>query len=254
VSAGPVAELPLVVVVEDEPKQLQQRIDALALLHCAPLGFLSDHDARQAIESSPVDLVLTDLHLVRDVKDDKSGVELARYVKQAREDIPVLGYSAVFDDQDLVASEKSPFDEVWPKNLGYREIERLMQRCRELAFAHHQGRRERLWELFLESEMFDMRTIPAAAGTLGDLSERDELLLRYVSEGLAPREIAERLEIEEDELYRFVAWVLDELPPEPDGETMSDVYRRHGGVPAGPRDMDEFERLYGPSQPADDEG
>jgi len=79
-------------------------------------------------------------------------------------------------------------------------------------------------------------------------------VLGYVADGLSPREIAERLSVDEDELYRLVAWVLDELQPAPDGDTMRDVHARHASRAAGPPDLDEFERRFGASLPADDEG
>jgi hypothetical protein len=71
---------------------------------------------------------------------------------------------------------------------------------------------------------------------------------------LNPKEIAERVEIGEDELYRLVAWVLEELQPTPDGETMRNVYARHGGRPAQGEDLEEFERRFGLSLPTDGEG
>jgi hypothetical protein len=101
--------------------------------------------------------------------------------------------------------------------------------------------------------MFNMRTLPAAAGAL-DLSVAEQQALGYVAEGLSPKEIAERVEISEDELYRLVAWVLDELQPAPGGETMASVHERHGSHPASSEDLEEFERQFGPSSPKDGEG
>jgi len=102
--------------------------------------------------------------------------------------------------------------------------------------------------------MLDMRALPSAAAALSDLTERDQVVLRLVAEGLSPREIADRVDLSEDALYRFVAWVLDELAPAPDGETMRDVHSRHGGRPAKPSELEEFERRYGSSLPPDYEG
>lgn len=109
-------------------------------------------------------------------------------------------------------------------------------------------------ELILGATMFDMRALPDAAAALADLTEREQTVLRYVAEGLSPKEIAERLDVPEDELYRLVAWVLDELQPAPNGETMTDVHARHGSRPASPGDLEELERRYGPSLAPDNEG
>jgi DNA-binding CsgD family transcriptional regulator len=102
--------------------------------------------------------------------------------------------------------------------------------------------------------MFNMRILPAAAAGALDLSEDEQRVLVYVADGLSPREIAERVQISEDELYRLVAWVLDELEPAPNGDTMAEVHERHGSRPARPEDVEEFERQFGPSLPADGEG
>ena len=108
-------------------------------------------------------------------------------------------------------------------------------------------------ETNLRGAMFNMRTLRAAAGDL-DLSEAEQQVLGYVAEGLSPKEIAERIDMSEDELYRLVAWVLDELEPAPDGETMAEVHARHGSRPARPEDLEKFERRFGPSLPSDGEG
>ncbi|HEV3322044.1 MAG TPA: hypothetical protein VG147_07630 [Solirubrobacteraceae bacterium] len=57
----------------------------------------------------------------------------------------------------------------------------------------------------------------------------------------------------EDELYHFIAWVLEEIQPAPNGDTMREVYARHAGHPASPSDMKEFERCFGPSLPPDND-
>ena len=102
--------------------------------------------------------------------------------------------------------------------------------------------------------MFDMRTLSNAAAVLRELTDDERAVLACVAEGLSPREIAERLSLDEDELYRLVAWVLDELQPAPNGETMSDVHARHASRPANAAEIDEFERRFGPSLAPDDEG
>lgn len=247
-------ELPVILVVEDNPEALEQRTELLATLDAKPIGLLSGDEAREEILNSVVDLILTDIRLKDEPWDDRSGVSLARYAKDLYPTLPVIGYSAWLVDDDLEPSEREVFDEVWPKNLDYMQIEEMMQRCCTLAAAHQESRRAALWELFLKSEMFDMRGIPAAAKALPDLGERDREILRLVAEGFSPREIAERLEIEEDVLYRFVGWVLDELPPEPSGESSAEFHARHGSRPLDPSELDEFERAYGASLPPDDEG
>ena len=102
--------------------------------------------------------------------------------------------------------------------------------------------------------MFDMRTLPSAAAALSELTDAERTALTDIADGLSPKEVAKRTGIEEDELYRLVAWVLDELQPAPNGDTMHDVHARHGSRPATPDDVDEFGRRFGASLPPDDEG
>lgn len=101
--------------------------------------------------------------------------------------------------------------------------------------------------------MFNMRTLPSAAAGL-ELTRIEQEALALVAQGMSPKEIASRVDLPEDELYRLVAWVLDELAPAPGGDMMRDVYARHGGRPATSAELEEFERRYGPSLPPDGEG
>jgi hypothetical protein len=66
-------------------------------------------------------------------------------------------------------------------------------------------------------------------------------LLAYVADGLAPKEISRRVQVPEDEIYRLIVWVLDELEPSA-GDTMRDVYAGHGGRRATTAELEEFER------------
>ena len=83
----------------------------------------------------------------------------------------------------------------------------------------------------LQGVMFNMRTLPSAAASL-ELTNVEQQVLAHVAEGLAPKEISQRVDVSVDELYRLIAWVLDELKPAPGADTMGDVYARHSGRPA----------------------
>jgi hypothetical protein len=72
--------------------------------------------------------------------------------------------------------------------------------------------------------MFNMRTPPSAAASL-ELTDVEQRVLVYVAEGLAPKEISQRVDVPENELYRLIAWVLDKLEPAPSGDTVGDVNR-----------------------------
>lgn len=100
--------------------------------------------------------------------------------------------------------------------------------------------------------MFDMRRLPQVG--LASLSERDRDALRLVADGLGPREIAARLDVPEEAVYRLVTWVLDEVEPAPDGRTVAAVHAEHGSRAATAGELAEFEQHYGSSLPPDGEG
>ena len=102
--------------------------------------------------------------------------------------------------------------------------------------------------------MFDMRSLPAVFTGIPGLTEQERGALRLVADGISPREITRKIDISEDALYRLVAFVLDEIEPAPGGMTMTDVHALDKSRPATAAELDEFERLYGPSRPPDDEG
>ncbi len=45
--------------------------------------------------------------------------------------------------------------------------------------------------------MLDMRALPSAAAALSGLTEREQVVLRLVAEGLSPRDIADRVDLSE---------------------------------------------------------
>jgi len=100
--------------------------------------------------------------------------------------------------------------------------------------------------------MFDMRKL--RVGDLASVTAIEEQALRLVADGLSPREIAARLELPEDAVYRLVSWALEELEPAPRGRTLADVHAEDGSRPATAAELAGFEQLYGASLPPDHEG
>ncbi|MGE4425207.1 MAG: helix-turn-helix domain-containing protein [Solirubrobacteraceae bacterium] len=100
--------------------------------------------------------------------------------------------------------------------------------------------------------MFDMREL--AVAELPPLAPVEERALRLVAEGLAPRDVATRVGLPEDAVYRLVGWALEEIEPEPGGRTMADVHHERGSRPATTTEVAAFEQELGASLPADGEG
>jgi len=86
------------------------------------------------------------------------------------------------------------------------------------------------------------------------MTVRERQAIQMVAEGVSPREIATRLDVPEESVYRLVAWVLDEVEPSPGGRTVADVYAEQGSRAATTGELDEFDRLYGRSLRPDHEG
>lgn len=134
---------PLVLIVEDDEQALRERADVFSNAGCSVRGVQTLGDAMRELRGSPgIDLVLTDIKLAEPA-GDKSGVELARHVRDAYPGLPVAGYSAVFADEEL-AADKDLFEAFWEKGrLNYRAIAAMVQFCHDLAVRHRHVRRLR---------------------------------------------------------------------------------------------------------------
>lgn len=104
-----------------------------------------------------------------------------------------------------------------------------------------------------EVGMLDVRSLAGEASRLLALDERERRAVALICDGVAPREVAERLGMPEPQVYRLVVDVLDYLEP-PGGPTLGEVHARHGSRPATADEITEFEEMYGASLPPDDEG
>lgn len=142
---------PVVLVVEDEDDALRWRTQSLADVDCMAIGVQSHDAALRELRAAPaVDLVLTDIHLAAPV-NDKSGVALARYIRDTYVDLPVAGYSAYFEEHQLEA-DKEVFDElfdiVWKKGgTQLDELDEIINYCRTRAMEHRKSRRDTAFEV-----------------------------------------------------------------------------------------------------------
>src|SRR5690606_19579312 len=102
---------------------------------CVPIAVEGTDAAARELTASPgIDLVLADIHLVPREEGDKSGVDLARFVKADYPSIPIVGYSAVFSADELSDADLALFDYRYGKGLStIKEIKVSMDKCAELA-------------------------------------------------------------------------------------------------------------------------
>lgn len=134
---------PLVLIVEDVPASRSVRIDLFRSIGCAALGAGSHDEALRELRASPgLDLVLCDIHLGKD-RNDKSGVALARLIKSLRADLPLIGYSAVFDEDALTEEDREVFDAQYARGSQDEALEKTVEMCRGLAIRHREARLSR---------------------------------------------------------------------------------------------------------------
>lgn len=135
---------PLVLIVEDRAPSLDLRLRLYRNAGFTAIGVTSPDDAIREIGASPsVDMVVTDVNLLPDRGDDKSGVALAKYIKSVRGKLPIAGYSAYFNTGEMQPDEIELFDLWMPKgSRGTEQIEAEVIGCRELALEHHRARRD----------------------------------------------------------------------------------------------------------------
>lgn len=149
---NPPSSLPKVLVVEDNARALELRVDALRDAGCEVIGVRSHLDAtRELTTLGTIDLVLTDIHF-GSVLGDQSGIDLARYIRRMFPEMPVVGYSAYFADGDL-GEHAEVFDAVWTKGAR-QDIDRMI---------HDSVDRARRYQSIRASSMSDARRTSSSA-------------------------------------------------------------------------------------------
>ena len=94
---------------------------------------------------------------------------------------------------------------------------------------------------------------PSAAAQLADLSPGEREVLALLADGLASREIAERLAVSESTVYHVVAALLDAVEFGSVAVSAGDLHHRAGTRPATADELAAFDAEFGPFD-TDDEG
>lgn len=89
------------------------------------------------------DLLFTDIDLVGDPQRgaDKSGISFACYAHKIVPNVPIVGHSAYFDNDDMTPEERACFDEWFPKGIKTADRETMFDKALSLA---RQKRKERM--------------------------------------------------------------------------------------------------------------
>ena len=101
-SPGPAVR---VLLVEDNPRIAELRAEVFENLGCDVSTAGNAEDAIAALTSpTQFDVVMTDINLGDDPRD-QSGLAIARWVRNSKSNLPIVGYSAVFAESELPMEE-----------------------------------------------------------------------------------------------------------------------------------------------------
>ena len=96
---------------------------------------------RELISNPGIDVVSLDISLTGGGRD-KEGAALAVRIRQARPELPIVGYSAYFGEDDLSVDELDAFTDYFPRAGNTQDIEAYVNRCLDAALDHKKTRRE----------------------------------------------------------------------------------------------------------------
>jgi len=144
---------PVVLLVENDAQNLDLRRQLFEAADCTVLGVTNSDDAIREVWSSPlVSLVVTDINLSDTDTKDMSGLALMHYLAEAREGLPVAGYSGHFAERAIPKEDRDRFVRWYKRgSLTAGAIEQSVRDLRDEAVKYQERRRadaeERLTEL-----------------------------------------------------------------------------------------------------------
>lgn len=133
---------PLALLVEDDETLLTAKRELFHAVGLRTFGARSLNDAsRELSRRADIDLIIVDINLDAADASDRSGVTFARNVREARPELPVVGYSAYFSEEDLTGEERRLFRNYLPKGrMGPAELLSRFASWATLADRHRQSR------------------------------------------------------------------------------------------------------------------
>jgi len=123
---------------------------------------------RELIAHPGIDAVSLDICL-RGKGDDKDGAGLAVEIREMRPDLPIIGYSAYFEENDLSPEEREAFTAYYHRGGSIEEISEYVNRCLDEGLEYRRRRRE----------LFDQQL--ARLNEVGQIEEREYSVLRSFS-------------------------------------------------------------------------
>lgn len=142
---------PLILLVQDREDARRDDSQLLKSLGCSVITAENANEALKKFFISPhLDLVFTDIDLVgSETARDKSGVDIARFIKHLDNELPIIGRSSIFEDNELSDNEKSWFDKWYSKGgMSYQALQKMFEDVKTQADAHKQKRFNEIADIF----------------------------------------------------------------------------------------------------------
>jgi CheY-like chemotaxis protein len=134
----------LVLDDDDENRELSHKIFSLEKARVVLAATASE--AERVLQASPsVDALVIDVSL-QGAGVDKAGAELARRIRADQPDLPIIGYSAYFSEDDLTAEERTAFTSYFERGGSVQEVGEWVEHCLDEAVRYRRARRETLYQ------------------------------------------------------------------------------------------------------------
>lgn len=137
------SQAPLVLLVEDKLDTLQSRQRLFENADYIVIPATTAEDAILQVWSSPlISLVYTDIDLdPSEDRRDTSGVDLMKYLKSIRPELPIVGYSGQFEPGQIAPSDLLGFDRYHPRGtFTIDQMEEELEELRGLALTYTSAR------------------------------------------------------------------------------------------------------------------
>lgn len=106
---SPANEAPVVLIVDDKKVNLRRQRDLFEAFGFHTIGANDEVEAYREVMSTPaVDMLFTDVNLhpgEGGLEGNQSGVDLAKEIRKRRNKLPIVVYSAVFDEEKMPKAE-----------------------------------------------------------------------------------------------------------------------------------------------------
>ena len=141
---------PNILFVEDKKNFRESSIKNLKEINCSVLAVDNADEALECYLHSPnIDLVFTDIDLLGRIERDKSGVDIARFIRQLDCDMPIIGYSSKFKSGELGPEEIGLFNSWYDKGkMLPTEINQMFDQVKIIADERKEQRINEMCDIF----------------------------------------------------------------------------------------------------------